>query len=85
MSPGTRLVAIRRRAAAVPVPLTAPMAGTATRGPGWHEALVAFKRCLVAGALSRSGGNRTRAARSLGLQRTYLLRLMRTLGVSDAP
>jgi DNA-binding NtrC family response regulator len=30
-------------------------------------------------------GNRTHTARALGLQRTYLLRLMRELGVAAPP
>ena len=51
----------------------------------WHDALAAFKRRLLVGALAREGGNRTRAARALGLQRTYLLRLMRTLGIAAPP
>lgn len=60
---------------------------TATRGPvasapvTWHAAIAAFKRALIERALADAGGNRTRAARSLGLQRTYLLRLMREMGV----
>jgi DNA-binding NtrC family response regulator len=44
-----------------------------------------FKRRLIETALRQSGGNRTHAARGLGLQRTYLLRLIRDLGVSAPP
>jgi DNA-binding NtrC family response regulator len=40
-----------------------------------------FKRGLLASTLRRTGGNRTQAARHLGLQRTYLARLIRDLGV----
>jgi hypothetical protein len=60
---------------------------TATRGPvvtepaTWHAAIAAFKRALIERAIAAAGGNRTRAARSLSLQRTYLLRLMREMGV----
>ena len=63
---------------------------TATRGPvvtkprGWHASIAAFKRALIERALADAGGNRTRAAGSLGLQRTYLLRLMREMGVPTA-
>ncbi len=49
---------------------------------GFRGAVEEFKRRLIEAALRQSGGNRTHAARCLGLQRTYLLRLMRDLGVS---
>lgn len=49
---------------------------------GFHEAVEEFKRGLIASTLRRTGGNRTQAARLLGLQRTYLARLIRELGVS---
>jgi Nif-specific regulatory protein len=45
----------------------------------YHEAVAAFKREVLRHALTAHGGNRTRAARALGLQRTYLLRLIRDL------
>jgi len=41
-----------------------------------------FKRRLIEATLFQLGGNRTRTARALGLQRTYLLRLMREFGVN---
>ena len=44
---------------------------------GFHGAVCEFKRRLIEATLTQAGGNRTRAARALGLQRTYLLRLMR--------
>jgi len=44
---------------------------------GFHGAVSEFKRRLIEATLTQSGGNRTRAAKALGLQRTYLLRLMR--------
>jgi hypothetical protein len=49
--------------------------------PGFHGAVSAFKRRLIETTLTELGGNRTRAARALGLQRTYLLRLMREFAV----
>ena len=82
MNRGALRCVARRRPAPVPTSPSDPAEGPPARGPGWHDALIAFKRCLLAGALARAGGNRTRAARSLGLQRTYLLRLLRTIGVS---
>jgi DNA-binding NtrC family response regulator len=42
----------------------------------------AYRAALLRAALLGSQGNRTHAARALGLQRTYLLRLMRVHGVS---
>jgi len=59
-------------------PIPAPLAASET----WHGAILDFKRGLIAGALRQSGGNRKRAARTLGLQRTYLLRLMRDFGIT---
>lgn len=50
----------------------------------WPDAVAAFKRRLLTDALVDAGGNRTHAAQALGLQRTYLLRLIRDFGV-DVP
>jgi transcriptional regulator with GAF, ATPase, and Fis domain len=50
--------------------------------PTWHAAVLAFKRGLIERVLREMRGNRTHAARALGLQRTYLLRLMRELGIT---
>jgi DNA-binding NtrC family response regulator len=52
---------------------------------GFHAAVSAFKRHLIEATLSELKGNRTHTARALGLQRTYLLRLMRELNVSAPP
>jgi len=50
----------------------------------YHSLLTAFQAEVIKRALAATGGNRTHAARLLGLQRTYLLRLMRDRGV-DVP
>jgi DNA-binding NtrC family response regulator len=42
--------------------------------PGYHGAVSDFKRRLIEATLHQARGNRTHAARALGLQRTYLLR-----------
>ena len=42
------------------------------------------KRHIISGVLQAHHGNRTHAARALGLQRTYLLRLMRQYGLKAA-
>jgi DNA-binding NtrC family response regulator len=52
------------------------------QGTGFHGAVTEFKRRLIEATLFQLGGNRTRTARALGLQRTYLLRLMREFGVN---
>lgn len=45
----------------------------------------AFKRSLVLQALTAQGGNRSRAAAALQIERTSLLRLIRELGIADLP
>jgi regulatory Fis family protein len=52
---------------------------------GYHGAVCDFKRRLIEATLHEARGNRTHAARALGLQRTYLLRLIRDLGVAAPP
>jgi DNA-binding NtrC family response regulator len=49
-----------------------------------HEAVSAFKRTLVLEALIAHGGNRSRAAAALKIERTSLLRLIRELGISES-
>jgi DNA-binding NtrC family response regulator len=55
------------------------------RALGYHGAVCDFKRRLIEATLHQVRGNRTHAARALGLQRTYLLRLMRELRVAAPP
>lgn len=43
----------------------------------YHKEVDNFKRQILQAALETHHGNRTHAARALGLQRTYLLRLIR--------
>jgi two-component system response regulator AtoC len=65
----------------LPTPLGAASAMPAPDGPGYHAALDAYKRNVIASALARTDGNRAAAAKLLGLQRTYLSRLIRSLGL----
>jgi len=51
----------------------------------YHGAVSDFKRQLIEATLRQMRGNRTHAARVLGLQRTYLLRLIRDLQVAAPP
>jgi DNA-binding NtrC family response regulator len=47
----------------------------------YKDAVVAYKRRLVRAALAKAGGNQTRAAADLGLQRSYLNRLIKELEI----
>jgi len=70
----------------MPAPTTmTTAASTLPRPLGYHGAVSDFKRRLIETTLQQMRGNRTHAARVLGLQRTYLLRLMRELGVAAPP
>ena len=69
-------------------PTPSPATPSPPPGPrllGFHGAVSEFKRRLIEATLTQTGGNRTRAARALGLQRTYLLRLMREFEVHIPP
>jgi DNA-binding NtrC family response regulator len=69
------------------LPILEPDGGTSeekgTSG-SYHEAVLDFKRQILREALAKAGGNQTRAAEALGLQRTYLSRLVKDLGVRPA-
>jgi len=69
------------------VPLSAAIAPAfpPPLSPGYHGAVCDFKRRLIEATLHQMRGNRTHTARALGLQRTYLLRLIRELGVAAPP
>jgi Nif-specific regulatory protein len=54
-------------------------------GSGYHGAVSEFKRRLIEATLHQMRGNRTHTARALGLQRTYLLRLIPDLHVTAPP
>ena len=51
---------------------------------GYHGLVRAARAEIVRAALERAGGNRSAASRVLGIQRTYLQRLVRELGVHVA-
>ncbi len=59
-------------------------AGEEPTGGTYHEAVLQFKRELLRSALARANGNQTRAAEALGLQRTYLSRLLKDLGIRES-
>jgi DNA-binding NtrC family response regulator len=52
-------------------------------GMSYREAMDAYRRQLVMRALAQTQGNRAAAARTLGLHEKYLLRLLKTLRISE--
>jgi DNA-binding NtrC family response regulator len=66
-------------------PSSAAVSPPGDRPVGYHGAVHEFKRRLIEATLHQLRGNRTHTARALGLQRTYLLRLMRELRVAAPP
>ncbi|MDH5642345.1 MAG: sigma-54 dependent transcriptional regulator, partial [Nitrospira sp.] len=54
-------------------------------GSVYYDALDRYSRKLIEEALSRSGWNQTKAAKALGIQRTYLTKLLRQKGISGHP
>ncbi len=49
----------------------------------FHASVEAHKKALIRRALDQAGGNQTRAAELLGLQRTYLARLIKTFALRE--
>ena len=66
------------RAQLLPSAITGAAAVTSTR---LADARGQFERRAIESALARAGGNRSRAARELGLSRQGLLKMMRRIGV----
>src|SRR5262249_14501864 len=48
----------------------------------YHAAIDAFRKEVIEKALAQSDGSRVGAAKALGIQRTYLSRLIKTLRIS---
>ncbi|MET0500019.1 MAG: helix-turn-helix domain-containing protein [Candidatus Binatia bacterium] len=48
----------------------------------YHESVDEYRREVIVNALAQTQGNRAAAARLLGLQRSYLLRLMKSFHIS---
>jgi DNA-binding NtrC family response regulator len=51
----------------------------------YHESIDAYSRKIIEEALRRNGWNQTKAAEELGLQRTYLTKLLRQKYISGKP
>jgi DNA-binding NtrC family response regulator len=47
----------------------------------YHDAVNTYRRELIVGALAAAQGNRAAAAKTLGLHRTHLMKLIKALGV----
>jgi transcriptional regulator of acetoin/glycerol metabolism len=48
----------------------------------YHEAIDGYRREVLLQALTQTKGNRAAAARLLGLERSYFLRLMKSFRIS---
>jgi len=66
----------------LPRRITAAELGGTPANVSYREALEASRRELVLRALSQFHGNRTAAAKALGLHEKYFFRLIKTLGIS---
>ncbi|HEX7899322.1 MAG TPA: sigma-54 dependent transcriptional regulator [Planctomycetota bacterium] len=55
--------------------------GTSLPAESFHAQVEEFRKRLLQETLARHGGNQTKAAQALGLQRTYLARLIRQMGL----
>jgi Nif-specific regulatory protein len=55
---------------------------TENKDKPFYETVRNYKRYVIEDALKKSNGNQSKAARLLGLQRTYLARLIRQLNIS---
>lgn len=60
-----------------------PSAGEIDVGTPLNEALIKFKRQYITRTLRHTGNNQTAAARLLNIQRTYLNRLIKELGIGS--
>jgi len=66
----------------LPAKIVATMPKTLRGGFTYHGAIDDYRRELIAKTLAQTQGNRAAAAKILGLQRTYLSRLIKALRVS---
>ena len=71
------------------VPASLPLMGQDTPGElimfSHHKSMEAYSQRLIEAALQRSGWNQTKAAELLGLQRTYLTRILREKQITRKP
>jgi len=65
----------------LPPRVVASEPGTQPEPLSYHKAIDGYRRQLLITALTQTQGNRAAAARTLGLQRTYLSRLIKSLRI----
>jgi DNA-binding NtrC family response regulator len=65
----------------LPANVVAAAPGPVRENSNYHDAVDAYRRELIAKALEQTQGSRAAAAKMLGLQRTYLSRLIKSLGI----
>ncbi|MCH6545520.1 MAG: sigma-54-dependent Fis family transcriptional regulator [Deltaproteobacteria bacterium] len=65
----------------LPARLGAPQPKVASSGMSYHETIDAARRDFILEALNAANGNRAAAAKALGLHRTHLMRLIKTLQI----
>lgn len=68
-------------AADLPADLAAESATTSAEAVSYHEGVNVARKQLVLAALRKTAGNRAAAARLLGLEAKYFLRLMKSLAI----
>jgi DNA-binding NtrC family response regulator len=56
--------------------------GSPSMPQSYHESIDEYRREVIVNALAQTQGNRAAASRLLGLQRSYLLRLMKSFDIS---
>jgi DNA-binding NtrC family response regulator len=56
-------------------------AGNRSMWPSYHESIDEYRREVIVNALAQTQGNRAAAARLLGLQRSYLLKLIKSFNI----
>jgi len=66
----------------LPVAVTSKDSVASLDSLSYSESIEAYRRDLILSALSEAKGNRAAAAKALGLQRTYLSRLIKTLQIN---
>lgn len=69
---------------AQPAPLAEPTRAFVPGAGGYHAQMNARRRQILDAALQQAGGNQSQAARLLGLQRTYFVKLLRDFRISDS-
>lgn len=65
----------------LPPQLIGPEPSASSKGLSYHEAVDAHRKDLIIRALAQAQGNRAAAAKALGLHRTHLLKLIKSLGI----